>query len=161
MTDAIAELVERAGTYRGEGINHDRQPFVGTLTLRAVAGVPGVALEFMARGEGGEVFHAEHTLIGPGEGGRPTLVTLGSNGGGLLVLPLRREEAEADTRTLVFGVGDPADRAAFRMEVAVDLHPDGALGYRYSWGLPDGDFAPRSGLRLVRAAGQGRGGEPD
>jgi hypothetical protein len=34
------------------------------------------------------------------------------------------------------------------MEIAIDLHPGGDLGYRFAWGLPGGEFAPRSGVRM-------------
>jgi len=52
--------------------------------------------------------------------------------------------------TLIFGSGDREDTDVHRVEIAIDLWPDGALGYRTAWGLPGGAFLPRSQVRMER-----------
>jgi len=167
LNDVIAELCARRGRFHGQGVNHDGQPFTGRLRLVPVVERAGVTLELVATGDGGEVYHREHSLLAPDARGTLTLWSLSDNAPGLLALALRREEP-GEGRALVFGVGDPEDGQAFRMEVRLELHDDGDLGYRFAWGLPGGPFAPRSGLRLraarrtrvaeapLAAAGQGK-----
>lgn len=150
MKDVIEALIARRGTFVGEGVNHDGQPFTGRLKLAPVVDGAGLSLEFTARGEGGEVYHRERSTLAPGPDGALTLWSLSNNAPGLLALPLRRD-VPGEARALVFGVGDPDDGDAFRMEVTLELQPGGQLGYRFAWGLPGGEFAPRSGLTL-RAA---------
>lgn len=150
--EPITALAACAGRYAGRGVNHDDQPFAGALSLEPVVGGKGLALGFTATGDDGTVYHTEHSVIGPDVGGGLGLWTLTNNAPGMLHLALRRDGAEVDgcPRTLVFGVGDPADAGAFREEIALDLYADGRLGYRFAWGMPGGDFAPRSGLVLTR-----------
>jgi hypothetical protein len=148
----IDALRDRAGRYTGRGINHDQQPFEGTLELSSVVSGKGLALTFTATGDDGTVYHEEHSVIGPGFDGALGLWTLCNNAPGMTALALRRDgEVEGCRRSLVFGVGDPDDEGSFREEIALDLHADGSLGYRFAWGLPGGEFAPRSGLRLSPA----------
>lgn len=138
-----------SGRYFGEGINHDNEPFKGLLQVRYLIGEAGLGLAFTATGIGGEVYHEEETLLGPGPKGELVLATLNSNDPVLRTYALRREGAEGGSQhTYVFGIGDPAARDTFRCEVSLDLFESGDLGYRYAWGLPGGDFAERSGVRL-------------
>lgn len=153
MSTIVEALAARAGRYAGEGINHDQEPFRGELTLTPVADGAAIAIDYTATGLGeqaGTVFHTEHSVIATDATGAPLLATVNAHGGGLQSMPLRRDAPEdGSERTLVFGFNDPADTAAFRMEIAIDLWPNGDLTYRHAWGLPGGSFAPRSGARLA------------
>lgn len=140
-----------SGRYSGEGLNHDNEPFKGLLQLRYLLGEAGVGLTFTATGVGGQVYHEEETFLAPGPEGTLVLSTINSNDPVLRTYALRREGPEGGSQhTYVFGIGDPADKEAFRCEIALDLFESGDLGYRYAWGLPGGEFADRSGVRLRR-----------
>lgn len=150
MSAAADELLGllRSGRYRGEGINHEGQPFSGALELRSLLGQRAWALTFSAQGAGGEDYHREETLLGPGPEGAPLLVSLNTNDPLLRSYALRRAEAREGVRRWVFGWGSPAARETYRCEISLEVYPNGDLGYRYAWGLPGGEFAERSGVRL-------------
>ena len=61
--------------------------------------------------------------------------------------------AELELRTtddgIVFGIGDGNDGNTFREEIKIELDND-RIGYHYSWGMPGGEFAYRSGLKMNR-----------
>ncbi|MBL4844198.1 MAG: hypothetical protein JKY65_01620 [Planctomycetes bacterium] len=138
-----------SGRYSGEGVNHDQEPFVGLLQLRYLIGEAGLGLTFTATGVGGEVYHEEETLLAPGPTGELVLATLNSNDPSLRTYELRREDSEGESEhTYVFGTGDPSAGDTFRCEISLDLHENGDLGYRYAWGVPGGEFAERSSVRM-------------
>ena len=140
-----------SGRYSVEGINHESEPFRGLLQLRYLIGEAGLGIAFTATGIGGEVYHEEESLLAPGPEGSLVLSTINSNDPTLRTYPLRREGPEGGSQhTYVFAVGDPGDKDAYRCEIALDLFESGDLGYRYAWGLPGGEFAERSGVRLRR-----------
>jgi len=140
-----------SGRFIGRGINHDKLPFTGLFTSRPVKGGQGIAITFEAIGDDGAVFHAESSLIGRNLSDRLALTVLSSNHPAVFERPLRRTETTSDgTPRFVFGFGDPADQSQFREEVALEVTPD-SIRYTYSWGLPDGAFAERSGCLMKRA----------
>ena len=157
MSEVLEALCARAGRYVGQGINHEGEPFTGRLELRAVVGLRGVVLEFVASGVKGEVFHEEHTLIAPAADGQPALVTLSNNAPGLLVLPQRTDVAPhgEGCERVAFALGDPEERETLRLEQALDLWTDGDVSYRFAWGMPGGEFAERSAVRLRPEAAVG------
>ena len=60
------------------------------------------------------------------------------------------EENGGEKTTLVFRYGDLEKRSTFREEVRIDLFEGGDLGYRYAWGMPEGEFRDRSRVRMRR-----------
>ena len=137
-----------AGRYAGHGINHEDQPFHGELELEVLF-ERALALTFRATGIDGTPYHEERTWIAVDGEGRLCLWTVSTN------VPtcdphVRRHGAPvAGSRaTVVFGHGDPTDAERYRSEIAIDVWPNGDLGYRYAWGLPGGEFAPRSSVRM-------------
>ena len=148
MTTAIDTLAGWAGTYIGLGDNHEGEAFTGRLVVTPVVGGLAVRLAFRATGDDGTVFHEEETLVTGSQAG-PVLFTVSSNlGGGLLHESRSPAEPVSGATTLVFGAGDRDDPGSFREEIAIDLHDDGSMGYRFAWGLPGGDFADRSAVRM-------------
>jgi hypothetical protein len=148
MTD-IEQLLARVGRYGGHGIDHEDQPFHGELELTALLGGRGLALTFRALGIDGATYHDERGWIAPDGDGRTRFWSLSTSTPGVLCHARRHGAPAAGTSaTLVFGSGERAD--ALRIEVAFDLWPDGDVGYRYAWGLPGGEFLPRSSVRMSR-----------
>ena len=151
MTDTIAAMVAFHGQFRGEGINHDQEPFIGLMTIQPVVSTKGVSIRFTATGVDGTVYHEEHTVIGPGADGQPSLWTLTSNAPSVLEHRLQDDFTDREgSRRFVFGYGDAMDETVFRETITLELCADGAIGYRYAWGLPGGSFKERSGVFMIR-----------
>jgi hypothetical protein len=152
MPTLIEDLCELCGSYAGDGIEHMGNSFKGELTIAPIVRRRGVLLLFIARSLEGQTLQEEHTVIAPMMGtGQIGLWTLGSNIGSVLLHLLRRDEQLQDgSRAVTFGAGDPADSSAFREEITLEICPQNQIGYRYAWGRPGGEFAPRSGVRMAR-----------
>jgi hypothetical protein len=151
VSSDLAVLLERCGRFGGHGIDHDDQPLYGELELQPLPAGQGVWLTFRASGIDGSLLHDERSWVAFDAEGRLCLWTVSTLAEGVRHHVRRHGVAPAgiDT-TLVFGSGDPGDERVHRVELAIDLWPDGALGYRSAWGLPGGDFRPRSQVRMER-----------
>ncbi|HHO50203.1 MAG TPA: hypothetical protein ENK18_04845 [Deltaproteobacteria bacterium] len=148
MTD-LDRLLTRVGRYGGHGINHEDQPFHGELCLEAILDGGGIALSFRAVGIDGTLYHEERGWIAPDEGGALALWSLSTEGPGVRRHLRRHGVAPEGVETsLIFGLGDRTDASVLRVELALDLWPDGDIGYRSAWGLPHGAFEPRSSVRM-------------
>lgn len=154
MPNVIEDLCRLSGSYAGDGIEHTGNGFKGELTIAPIVQRRGVLLLFTAKNLKGQILQEEHTLVAPMMGtGQIGMWTLGSNIGGVLFHPLRRDERLHDgSRALTFGAGDPTDSSSFREEITLEICVSDQIGYRYAWGHPGGDFAPRSSLRMARLA---------
>lgn len=143
--DGLLRLLhERQGGYRGEGINHEGEPFTGRLQLSPVAEGAGVLLAFDARSLDGQVcFHTESSLIARDNAGALFLWHLGSNLG--FLTPHRLSAAEPEL-TYVFRYGDPAGDE-FAEEISLTFEP-ARVGYWFAWGHPGSLFAPRSSVLM-------------
>lgn len=140
-------LLPWAGTYLGQGTNHEGEAFTGQLRLKGVVGGLGLRLHFRALLADGTLVHEEESLISHSLEGGWTLWCLNTNAPGAYAhklvagpLPL------GATQAFVFEHGNVDDITSFRERITLSLHPEGALGYAYAWGLPGGEFAERSGL---------------
>ena len=141
----IEKLKRAAGTYHGSDINHEGEAYEAVLVVEPVGGGHGVAITFRATDGGSVVFHEEHALVGPSMDGGVSYLPISNNIPFVLPHALVREEGTA----LVFGAGDVGSDEAFREEITVDIDEERII-YRYSWGLPGGDFAERSSVTLTR-----------
>lgn len=150
MKNVASDLNSRAGEYEGRGVNHEGQPFKGRLSLRPIVENKGVSLAFTAIGLEGAVYHHEQSLISMNIAEKLCLWNLNTNIPGLLEHTYRREEPLNEGISHVFGFGDPADKNSFREEIGIDLWKNGEISYRYLWGMPGGEFAPRSSVRMKR-----------
>jgi len=144
--NVIASLSEASGKYKGNGINHDNEDFVGSLEINKVLGKKGIELLFSAVGKDGTCYHNEKTIISTDFNGKIMMWNLNSNSPGMAVLELRSTD-----NGIVFGIGQSEDRNSFREEVKIELDQDG-VGYHYSWGMPGEEFKYRSGLKMTRTA---------
>jgi hypothetical protein len=57
----------------------------------------------------------------------------------------------AETRNLIFRYGHPDDQQSFREEITLSFYQDQSIGHLYTWGMPRGEFMPRSGLKMMRS----------
>ncbi len=65
MKTILSQLNEMLGTYIGEGINHEGQPFVGRFELQSLLGGRGFQVKFSATGKDGTLYHKEESTIAP------------------------------------------------------------------------------------------------
>ncbi len=147
---AFLALAECVGHYRGKGINHEQQPFDGQLTLEAGIAGKSFALRSSAQGESGEIFHEELSLVSFDFGQNLLLTVTSNNHPATVVHTLNRIEEHSEYKALVFRFGDVENRDSFREEIFFRLYLDGSVEHFYAWGMPGGDFAPRSGARMYR-----------
>lgn len=133
-------LRERQGSFAGEGLNHEGEPFNGRLRLSSVAEGAGFLLTFEATSLDGQVcFHTEHSLIARDDLGALVLWNLGSNLG--FLAPHKLSAVESG-REYVFGYGDPTGEG-FAVEITLTLEHN-RIGYGFAWGRPGSPFGPRS-----------------
>ncbi len=143
--NVISQLSELVGTYCGLGLNHEQQEFNGNLSIKSILEGKGIELEFLANGADGTCFHAEKTIVTTDFSGNVKMWNLNSNSPGMTELELRSTDDG-----VVFGIGELDNGNSFREEVKIELLPEG-VGYHYSWGMPGGDFAYRSGLVMRKS----------
>lgn len=137
------------GTYSGNGVNHEGEPFAGTFKLEPILAGRGFQIRYLATGRDGSLYHLEHSLITPDGNGELCLWNFNSNAPGMLPhrLEALRTEPSIGARFLY---GDPAELNSFRERVTLTIDPDGSISYAYAWGLPGGEFSERSSLTMRR-----------
>lgn len=151
MEKAWGLLREMTGTFSGEGENHERQPFTGKFSLRETMPKQLFALESTATGKSGEIYHAEHSWIGPNIMGELTLYVASNNHPGITPHTFHRIEEAEGGKHVTFRFGNPENGNEFREEITFSLFADGSVAHHYAWGLPGGKFEPRSGSRMRKA----------
>lgn len=154
MKTTLSQLNEMVGTYVGEGINHEGQPFEGRLQIESLLDGRGFDVKFTATGKDGKVYHKEESTIAPSIQEKLTLWNFNTNTPGLVPHEIRKSDAKTGAQlSLVFGFNQPSDKSTFREEVALDIWDQNSLSYTYSWGLPGGEFQERSGVRMAKQSG--------
>jgi hypothetical protein len=154
--DLLATLVARAGVFTGEGVNHEGEDFAGRLEVIAVMGGRAVTMHYTAVGLDGQHLHEEFTLLAPGDDGR------------LCLWPVMEELPVVMVHRAVCALGNPSDDDsgvrevfatvardavdAFREEISIECMSDGIIVYAHAWGMPGGEFGPRSRCELRPAA---------
>lgn len=141
----IAQLVKWSGQYQGQGVNHDKEDFIGKLKLIPILKGKGIEISYTATGHDGTCYHEENTIISTDFNGNIKMWNLNSNSPGMTELELKTVD-----KNMIFKLGDINDRRSFREEIKIELEID-SIGYHYSWGLPGGDFSYRSGLKMTKA----------
>lgn len=148
---AWALLTESIGSYKSQGINHEKQNHTGIFKLEFAFENKVLLLTSSAIGTGGEVFHQEHSWIGNDIAGVLTLYVNSNNHPGVTPHLFNRiEEGSEGQKIVVFRFGDIDNRSSFREEISVSVFKDKSVGHFYSWGMPTGDFQERSGTRMER-----------
>ena len=145
-------LLTKAGSYSGEGVNHEGEPFKAEFNLKMIAGGHGGQISFRAR-HGELTFHEERTWIAQDLlHETPALWTISTNTPGVLRLELRTDDCPAHNseieRAMSFALGDPTRLETFREEIRLEFMRDGAIRYEYSWGVPGEIFGSRSRSKL-------------
>ena len=155
MREDFKVLFNYAGTFEGFGINHEGQKFRGTLNLVKQIDGRGLSLDFRATGDDGTVFHSEHSILGLTPFETFSLWVLSSNHPGVIEHQYFDDKpAPGALATLSFRCGDFGNTASFREVISLDLLEGGDLTYRYSWGMPGGEFKERSAVKML--AGRNR-----
>ncbi|MCB0422232.1 MAG: VOC family protein [Bdellovibrionales bacterium] len=148
----LKELRKYIGSYKGDGINHEQQPFSGYLCLSELFDSKGMELEFKAIGKDGTIYHAEKSVIAPGIDENLYLWNLNTNSNGMIPHLLKSTQPRNGSQsTFLFGFNNIENQDAFREEIAIDLWSNGEISYSYSWGLPGGNFEERSGAKMKRS----------
>lgn len=151
MNEVMNLLLETAGNYFGEGRNHEGQRFRGSFELKPL--FEGRVLELRSRAEGlnGELFHEESSLISSDLSGQLNLYVTSSNHPGLTVHRFDRlESGQEGEKRIIFRFGNPEDKNTFREEITIATYQDGSVEHHYSWGMPGGEFEPRSGSKMKK-----------
>ncbi len=144
-------LVESVGEYSGRGINHEKQSFEGRFSLQSDFEGKSLALISTAIGDQGQTFHSERSFLGFDIMGSLVLYVVSNNHPGITPHFFNRiETGPGGEQKIVFRFGNPEDKASFREEININLFLDHSLEHFYSWGLPGGEFEPRSGSRMSK-----------
>ncbi len=147
--DLIRALAGGPKSFRGEGINHEGERFIGHLQVQPLVEGTAVLLSYSARLQDGSLLHEEASLVGRQNDGTlclwPVMSELPA------VYPHQQKSAssgeQAETVVFAFGARDARDR--FREEISISISKSGALTYAHAWGLPGGEFADRSSCVLL------------
>jgi len=146
-------LTKAAGSYAGEGVNHEGENFSGFCILNPVLPQKLISVRSEAKGTTGVVYHEEVSWIGRDLSGALTLFVSSNNHPGITPHQFHRlEETQEGSRKIIFRFGDPAEVQSFREEVTFAIEADGSLCHQYSWGLPGGEFRERSGSKMCKKA---------
>ena len=140
----LEALASGPSEYVGSGVNHEAEPFAGSLKVQPLLGGIAVLLHYEARLNSGEVAHAESTLLAPDMNGTLSLWPVMSELPG--VLPHRAIAQSKAAAT--FSTGSREDSSSFREEITISISDDSTLTYSHAWGMPGGEFAERSSCTL-------------
>lgn len=143
-------LAQAVGAYCGRGVNHEGQNFTGKLTLEVAIEGKALLLKSSATGDQGETYHEESSLIGRDLSGALQLFVASNNHPAIVAHEFHRIEEKDGDRSVIFRFGNPEVKESFREEITVTVHADGSLTHHYAWGMPGGEFAPRSGSRMQK-----------
>ncbi len=151
----LTRLAEASGNYRGEGINHAEEKFVGEFELRSKLDNLLIEIRFRAAEDESKpdsvgAFHQERTWITEDLlAGGIAMWTVSSNTPGVLQLKLIEDTSDGSYATrVVFRLGEPADTTRFREEISLSIRHDKSIEYVYSWGVPHEKFGVKSRVLL-------------
>lgn len=149
MQELLSALVAQAGEYVGNGVNHEKEPFVGTLRVEPLVNGSAALLHYSAVGLDGSPLHSEATLLANAPSGLclwPVMQELP------FVLPHaaldRAPSVPPGAVACAFASGPRERSAEFREELTIVLQADGVLVYAHAWGLPGGEFSERSSCAM-------------
>ena len=142
------------GCYSGIGINHENKEFVGQLELNELFDGKGYQIKFFAHPNGStkEIFHSEVSTIALNMTNKISLFNFNTNMPFLAEHFLISSEDKNGYHEFIFRFGEINDKHSFRQEITLELKADGQVGYHYSWGMPNFDFAYRSGVVMTKSS---------
>jgi hypothetical protein len=139
--------------WRGIGVNHEDERFVGELRIEPLLDGRAAMLRYRATLEDGSIAHEECTLLATAGDGTACLWPVMSELPVVLPHVERRDvDAPAGAVQGVFASGPRDDATAFREEITIALEATGTLRYAHAWGLPGEDFGDRSACRMAPCA---------
>lgn len=141
-------LTKYTGAYIGSGVNHDNQKFSHRFSMDLISANRVFEISATAIGEQNEVYHSEKSWLGFDPQKTLVLFVTSSNHGTITPHILDRIEESEDCQKIVFRYGVKSDKNSFREEITFSLFSDGTIDHQYAWGLPGGDFLPRSSARV-------------
>jgi hypothetical protein len=143
-------LAESTGSFQGRGINHEGQAFLGEFKLETV--LPGklLSVSSSATGDDGELYHKEVSWIGRDISGVLQLYVSSNNHPAITPHAFHRIEETRDAKHVIFRFGNPDLRDTFREEITFSFYREGSVAHLYAWGMPGGNFEPRSGSKMKR-----------
>jgi hypothetical protein len=137
-------------SFRGEGMNHENESFIGELKVQSLEDGRATLLRYTATLLTGDIVHSESTLLGTGPDGKLCLWPVMSEIPVVLPHTEVMNKTESGKYVLVdFGSGARDDSAKFREEISMQVNSDGSLVYSHAWGLPGGNFEDRSSCSMV------------
>ena len=146
----LGVLTSGPTAFRGEGMNHENESFIGELNVQSLEGGRAALLRYTATLLTGTVVHSESTLIATEPDGKLCLWPVMSE------LPVVLPHTEVMNKTesgkyalAVFGSGERDDSATFREEISIQVNTDKSLVYAHAWGLPGGTFEDRSSCSMM------------
>ena len=146
----LGVLTSGPTAFRGKGMNHENEAFIGELNVQSLEGGRAALLNYKATLLTGNVVHSETTLLGTGPDGKLCLWPVMSEQPVILPHPQVRNKTEPGKYNLaVFGSGARDESAKFREEISIQINLDGSLVYAHAWGLPGGHFDDRSSCSMV------------
>jgi hypothetical protein len=144
--DFIEELIEKSGSYKGTGMNHEGDEFIGKLQITPVLSNTAFEIKFNAASKDGLEFHDEVSILSKDDQGNWALFNTNSNSQCCTIHQLESSDKVKDKRTLSFMYGQFDNTDSFRERVCLDLFQEDQVAYHYYWGVPGGAFQYRSGL---------------
>lgn len=146
MKNIIESFKKALGSYSGEGINHEKEKFIGNFDLQEILGGRGFQIKFEAKSPTvpATIYHCEVSTVAPNISNGLSLFNLNTN------IPFLAEHTYIEglnPNHLIFRFGYPASGNSFRQEVHLHLG-ENEIRYEYHWGMPGGDFEYRSGASM-------------
>ncbi len=145
----IMETFKKAlGFYSGEGINHEKEKFIGSFDLQEILGGRGFQIKFEAKSptNPAAIYHSEVSTVAPNISNGLSLFNLNTN------TPFLAEHTyveSSNSNHMIFRFGDTPNRNSFREEIHLHLSTN-EIRYEYHWGMPGGEFQYRSGATMLR-----------
>jgi len=149
----LSVLAAGPSAFRGTGVNHEDETFIGELKVQVLEAGFAVLLHYTATLSTGVVVHSESTLLGTGSNGRLCLWPVMSELPAVIPHPEVMASGEpGEVMVAVFGSGPNTDAMTFREEITIRVDSEGSLLYAHAWGLPGGPFEQRSSCSMAPSA---------
>ncbi len=151
----LRRISERAGSYVGEGTNHEGDTFRGSMVIEPTASRVGVRLTYIAKGTAGAyegvVLHVEDALLAPQGSESMMLCSVHSNAKSLIVHPATVVEERDTSWVAIFDSGPPDTPGGLHERIHITLWRNGDVSYDYEWAVGEMNMAMRSHVRMPPA----------
>jgi ribosomal protein S8 len=105
------QLEKYIGSYSGQGINHEHQPFTGELVLKK--GINSISIHYKAIGKDGQLYHEEHTVIALDINKNLGLWSVNTNNPVMLHHTCVKNEVASGATEIIFGFGKKEMKQSF------------------------------------------------